>query len=791
MSRITLINCIALWLCATSLTSTAATLNCPYSDTFSYVDIFNPKGNADANSYAHSLFWSKDVNPLPQPYLYYLDSGGLVFVDYQGKLAELCYAFAVSPGVTQKLVTGIIQVVVSLPNMYISPSFPSKLFYQTSPNGIIWSGSVALSVGSNRVQVSCPEGTCYLRFSGTRVAINSLSVSLSSKRADILVAPTGDGANVLQQAIDLALNGWVIEAAAGKYSGIIDFKGKSITLRSATGPANTTINCVGTDRGVYMHGGDANLVGFTIKGARVSSGLPGGGIYVESGSPTIANCIITDCTAGIGGGIGISQAQPTVIGCSINNCTAVRGGGIGLLPQSNAKIIDCTIEYNQGTGAGLGGGVYCQDGAATFNGCRVASNTTGIATGGGIYCTGGLTKATLQNCLIVGNSATLSSGVYAELSSSVNITNCTITRNGATGKCLWSNGAMVSINSSIIWDNGSTPVSGSVGPVSYSDIEGGYAGSVNVNPSFVSPLTGDFHLLQTSPCIDAGDPTVSATTEPVPSGDRIDMGRYGGSPEASKGASHTIYHVACNRNSYSGPSSLSPFATIQPAIDKAQSGDTILIWPGVYLQTTDPITLRGKAIRIQSAADAAAISAPYGWAFSFDHGETSSSVLSNLIVEGCLYGGIWCYGSSPTLKNLTIVGNTCGVDAEANANPTIVNCLFWANGNGADLSQDSGGICNPSYSLWKKANSSTFLNGSVIQDPCFADALNGDYHLKSKVGRYVPSLGWVPDAVNSPCIDQGDLFEDPRGETMPNGGRIDIGAHGGTPYASLSNVVSH
>jgi hypothetical protein len=72
-------------------------------------------------------------------------------------------------------------------------------------------------------------------------------------------------------------------------------------------------------------------------------------------------------------------------------------------------------------------------------------------------------------------------------------------------------------------------------------------------------------------------------------------------------------------------------------------------------------------------------------------------------------------------------------------------------------------------------------------DPLFADAANGDYHLHSRRGRYWPAHNvWVLDNVTSPCVDGGDPAVDPSGEPMPNGGRIDMGAFGGTPFASMS-----
>ncbi|MCB2182472.1 MAG: hypothetical protein KQH63_10630 [Desulfobulbaceae bacterium] len=58
--------------------------------------------------------------------------------------------------------------------------------------------------------------------------------------------------------------------------------------------------------------------------------------------------------------------------------------------------------------------------------------------------------------------------------------------------------------------------------VGYSGIAGGF-GALAVDPLFVAPSAGDFHLGHDSPCRDAGDPS-----DPVPTfgGDRIDMGAF-------------------------------------------------------------------------------------------------------------------------------------------------------------------------------------------------------------------------------------------------------------------------
>jgi hypothetical protein len=77
----------------------------------------------------------------------------------------------------------------------------------------------------------------------------------------------------------------------------------------------------------------------------------------------------------------------------------------------------------------------------------------------------------------------------------------------------------------------------------------------------------------------------------------------------------------------------------------------------------------------------------------------------------------------------------------------------------------------------------------------FADPNNSNYHLLSKTGRYTLGHGngsllgsgtWVIDQTDSPCIDAGKPSNCPMRESMPNGGRVNIGAYGKTPYASKS-----
>ena len=224
----------------------------------------------------------------------------------------------------------------------------------------------------------------------------------------------------------------------------------------------------------------------------------------------------------------------------------------------------------------------------------------------------------------------------------------------------------------------------------------------------------------------------------------------------------------------SGLSPQSAFATIQRAINAATAGDVIGLYPGVY---REELQFLGKAVTVQSLGDAAVITATNGSAVSF-FGEGPGTVLRNLVIANSHIGIFHAYGS-PTVTNVTLVGNVYGAQAFGmSTGPRISNCIFWGN-----LIDDLPG-CRATYSCVQRAGPG---KGNFSEDPLFADAENGDYHLRSKGGRYWPAHDvWVIDEVTSPCIDAGDPDAGFSGEPEPNGGRLNVGAHGGTAYASRS-----
>lgn len=832
---------------------------------YRYFDDFSTDKAKD-DSYSHSIFWPRDAFPPPEPYLFYYGSGdkrGLVFMDYQGQAAHLGYCFPIGPVPAAgglRAVKGSLELDVHFPrNSDISQTPPGYLLYSLSGDGQTWSTPKRLGSGHHNIPIASLEGTCYVILLGTKALIDNLEVHLYSPPATIYVPQDFD---TIQQAIDAAGDGDIIEVSPGVYTGKgnvdIDFLGKAIIVRSASGPEATIIDCMGSAgaggaqrRGFYFHQGEDSksvLQGFSIRSGRIpGSEIPpdssrwnpnpahpvGGGIYCELSSPTIINCVVRDCSAEVGGGIGCVGGAPAIIDCLIENCTAGGfglaesggcGGGIGLIRDCNAKISNCIVRDNSGYYNSYGGGIYCRLSSATITSSDISFNSArGNMNGGGVYCVGPVSRVVLQNCIISHNAADVGAGIFTErgvdvpdcsdsncLPCNIRVTNCTIAHNRLSGPQMppfpgggiHSIGSDIIVKNSIAWYNEGTQIMlidpASNSPVIYSNVEGGYPGTGNIDqvPLFAPTAIPDYHLQSLygrydprtekwvidtnhSPSIDAGDPKDPVGQEPVPNGRRINMGAYGGTKQASKGVGGLVYHVdgINGINTNDGLSRSTALATIQKGVDSARDRDVVLVWPGVY---KEEVNFGGKAITVASAADAAVVEAVTGYAFSFFTAEGRDSVLRNFVIRNSEYG-IFCYGgASPTISNLTIVNNEFGIAAYGGADPDIANCILWNNANG-DLFQ-----CRVRYSCFER-NGHNEGEGNISENPLFFDSNNDDYHLLSERGRYWPAHDvWVIDEVTSPCIDGGDPDVHPSRERLPNGGRLNMGAYGGTPYASMS-----
>jgi parallel beta-helix repeat protein len=370
----------------------------------------------------------------------------------------------------------------------------------------------------------------------------------------------------IQKGVDTAKSGDTVIIAPGIYIGEgnsdIDFYCKAITVRSIDPNdsdivSSTIIDCNGAGYGFNFHsneGPNSILAGMTITNGYV-------GIHCSDySSPTIKHCtIMNNCAGYFAVGIRCNNSSPTIINCTISENSANYGRGIEAGYHSNLTIIDCIIADN--AGAEYGGGIYCENSSPTITNCTIRGNSA-VYRGGGIYARS-CSNLTMTNCIISDNTAnSYCGGGFFSYGSSIVIANCTFSNNSApNGNALafdsWSSPhpSVVQLKSCILWDGGNEIWNddGSTITVIYSDVRGGGAseGNINTDPLFADPDNDDYHLKSaagrwnpnsqswvtdavTSPCIDAGNPGCPVGDEPVPNGNRINMGAYGGTATASK-----------------------------------------------------------------------------------------------------------------------------------------------------------------------------------------------------------------------------------------------------------------
>jgi hypothetical protein len=170
------------------------------------------------------------------------------------------------------------------------------------------------------------------------------------------------------------------------------------------------------------------------------------------------------------------------------------------------------------------------------------------------------------------------------------------------------------------------------------------------------------------------------------------------------------------------------------------------------------------------------------------------------------YVGALAAGGSVSLQQCTFYGNTSWEDGQPGAlwgpgifrpNSSAVTargCIFWGNRNlrndvtgyDAQLSGDPN-LIMLEYCCIEGWTPDRGGLGNIGADPLFVAPDQNDFHLKSQAGHWDgTSQAWVPDDVTSPCIDAGDPNSPLGQEPSPNGGRVNMGAYGGTCEASKS-----
>ena len=416
--------------------------------------------------------------------------------------------------------------------------------------------------------------------------------------------------------------------------------------------------------------------GFTIRNGNGSSG---GGISCNGSSPTITNNTITGNTASDGGGISCKSSSPTITNNTIAGNTASYGGGISC-NGSSPTITNNTIAGNT---ASYGGGISCNGSSPTITNNTIAGNTASY--GGGIYCNG--SSPMITNTIIAFNSA----GVCC-VSSAANLRYC----------CVYGNGA--------------SNYSGLTDPT-------GTNGNLSADPQLADLANGNLHLQPTSPCIDAGDDSaiqagwIDIDGQARKQAAHVDIGADESDGTHWPSAAAILYVSPSGSNSNNGLSWATAKQTVQAAIDVGGTGSHVWVAAGTYVGTVQlrfGIALYGGFAGTETdlsqrnwTANVTILDGNQkGSVVTAQTGATAATRIDGFTIRngnGSSGGGIACNGSSPTITNNTITGNTAYSQGGGgiycySSSPTITNNVISGNNAGYYyLGGNGGGIsCNGS-----------------------------------------------------------------------------------------------
>jgi predicted outer membrane repeat protein len=394
------------------------------------------------------------------------------------------------------------------------------------------------------------------------------------------------------------------------------------------------------------------------------------------------------------------------------------------------NIVNCVFQDN--ASPEVGGGLRCEGGQPTLSNCLFQGNHSTNGNGGALYVTG--VQIILSDCRFVSNSAGQEGGGLCAISSDLSLTGCTFEANGARreGGAIREAGGTLTLvectfERNVAYDGGALSLaveSASVtGCVFRSNWACMYGGAVENAESL---LTLDQCVLSGNTAVQGGAVYAFRSTAPRTASTCV--------------ASLTRCLVTGNRASSSG-------ALCSNKVEFAILGCTF-------------------------ADNQASIADTLGWS-PLRPGEAFYRLrMENCIVwdrSGSIAPSTDGYRSPPAYEERQpdVTVRYCDMEAAWPGEGNIAtNPCFAAPGHWVDAA-------NPKITVY-----ASHANAAWVE---------GDYHLKSQAGRWDPNTqSWVLDEVTSPCIDAGDPNSSVGEEPEPNGGRVNMGAYGGTAEASKS-----
>lgn len=461
----------------------------------------------------------------------------------------------------------------------------------------------------------------------------------------------------------------------------------------------------------------------------------------------------------------------------------------------------------------------------TFANLRVRNASVGIFLDGQTsdYCNG----IQVLGCVVYSNN---SHGIYADYNNSLAIQGCTMWTNNASGAYLdYCYGVTVSSNTSYgsktgygIWLQGGGGISGNL--VCNNRLCGIYTTSAGNNLVTISgnevhhngpnDAGGNKHGISFT-----GGPGIIQNNIVHHNGHK---GIYVNSASAT--VSDNIVYQNNNEGIYlAGYKSGLPVSVIERNRSYLNGNDGIFFYGSAHIVRQNAVYNNGWNGVATRLADNEQILNNLCYS-----NNTSAGAYYN-IYAGYYYADAWTLNRG-TIRNNTMYGGN-GLFLGNPTNVVIENNIFWATGNGSvackiqtwsagstwvqdynNLYATGGAAVGflwglrwtlPDWQFNTGRDTHSFAMDPVLVNPAGADGilggLNGlddDFHLMSAAGSYtgaaftaVSTNQFATNALTSFCVDAGRPSTSVGSELEPNGGRVNLGAFGGTADASLSPGV--
>jgi len=247
----------------------------------------------------------------------------------------------------------------------------------------------------------------------------------------------------------------------------------------------------------------------------------GGALLLTSATAvTIDDCIFHD-NFGAQYGAAIHSAITgtlTVRRCTFDGNVAVyEGGCFNKSAAGAASFEDCTFKNSDVTTGIYGGGGACHvyGGTTVWTRCKFTDNLTHAdAWGGAIKVDGSGVVGRTTNCIFSGNHAAYGGAVIC-VDGTYQATNCTFSANhavGGDGGAISAYGTTTVVNCIVYGNeadgsNDQIDNGGATPGVTYSDVQGAYTGTgnINVNPNFLGSGNDPYNLGSLSNVVDSGN----------------------------------------------------------------------------------------------------------------------------------------------------------------------------------------------------------------------------------------------------------------------------------------------